>query len=48
MLLARIYEAHPLACPICHAKMRIIAFIDDAGTVRELCEAAGDLRKAPC
>jgi hypothetical protein len=27
MLLARIYEAFPLVCPICHAQMRIIAFI---------------------
>jgi hypothetical protein len=35
MLLARIYEVLPLSWPICHSQMRIIAFINDAGTVRE-------------
>jgi hypothetical protein len=32
MLLARIYEALPPSCPICHSQMRIIAFINDAST----------------
>ena len=36
MLLARIYEAFPLACRICHAEMRIIAFINEAATVKKI------------
>jgi hypothetical protein len=42
MLLARIYEAFPLACPICHAEMRIIAFIDEASTVKKILEHIGE------
>jgi len=40
MLLARIYETLPLVCPNCHAPMRIIAFITDAGAVREAAMAS--------
>lgn len=47
MLLARIYEAFPLACPICHAQMRIIAFIDDASTVREILDHIGESAQPP-
>ena len=36
MLLARIYEALPLSCPIRHAAMRIVAFINDAGSVKKI------------
>ncbi len=34
MLLARIYESAPLACPQCGADMRIIAFVTDGVSVR--------------
>ena len=47
MLLARIYEAFPLACPICHAQMRIIAFIDDASTVRKILDHIGESTQPP-
>jgi hypothetical protein len=47
MLLARIYEALPLACPICHAQMRIIAFIDDASTVRKILDHIGESTQPP-
>ncbi len=36
LLLARIYEAFTLLCPKCGSAMRIIAFITDAPTVREI------------
>ncbi|MBI3372641.1 MAG: hypothetical protein HY017_12930 [Betaproteobacteria bacterium] len=47
MPLARIYEAFPLACPICHTKMRIIAFINDAGTVRKILDHIGESTQPP-
>ena len=51
MLLARIDEALPLSCPICHSQMRIIAFINDAGTVKKILDHIGEstqpLRIAP-
>ena len=36
LLLARIYEVFPLVCPRCGGEMRIIAFLSDAGAVREI------------
>jgi hypothetical protein len=36
MLLARIYESAPLACPQCGADMRIIAFVTDGVSVRRV------------
>ena len=47
MLLARIYEAFPLACPICHAEMRIIAFINEAATVKQILEHIGEATQPP-
>ncbi len=47
MLLARIYEAFPLVCPICHAQMRIIAFIDEADTVKKILEHIGESTQPP-
>jgi hypothetical protein len=47
MLLARIYEAFPLACPICHAQMRIIAFINEAATVKKILEHIGESTQPP-
>ena len=47
MLLARIYETLPLICPICQTQMRIIAFIDDAGTVRKILDHLGESAPPP-
>jgi len=47
MLLARIYEAFPLAFPICHAQMKIIAFIDDASAVRKIPDHIGESTQPP-
>ena len=47
MLLARIYEAFPLTCPICHAQMRIISFIDDASAVRKILDHIGESAQPP-
>jgi len=47
MLLARIYEAFPLLCPICHAEMRIIAFINEAPTVKKILEHIGESSQPP-
>jgi hypothetical protein len=47
MLLARIYEALPLSCPICHSQMRIIAFINDAGTVKKILDHIGESTRPP-
>jgi hypothetical protein len=48
MLLARIYEALPLVCPICQSPMRIIAFITEAGTVRKILDHIGESALPPC
>ena len=42
LLLARIYEGFPLLCPKCGGEMRIIAFITDAPTVRDLLTHLGE------
>lgn len=47
MLLARIYEVFPLACPICHSQMRIIAFIDDASAVQKILDHIGESAQPP-
>ena len=51
MLLARIYEAFPPQCPICHSQMRILAFINDAGNLKKILDHIGEssqpLRIAP-
>ena len=47
MLLARIYEALPLSCPICHSQMRIIAFINDPGTVGKILDHIGEPTQPP-
>jgi len=47
MLLARIYEALPLSCTICHSQMRIIAFINDAGTVKKILDHIGESTQPP-
>jgi hypothetical protein len=51
MLLARIYEVFPLGCPRRGAAMRIIAFVTDGPTVRDILAHLGEptapLRIAP-
>jgi hypothetical protein len=47
MLLARIVETLPLRCPLCHAAMRIIAFINAARTVRQILEHQRDPNRPP-
>jgi hypothetical protein len=41
-LLARIHEEFPLLCPICGAEMRIITFITDHPTVRDILVHLGE------
>ena len=47
MLLARIYEVFPLSCPICHAEMRIIAFITEASAVGKILDHLGESTRLP-
>lgn len=42
MLLARICEAFPLQCPICHRQMRFIAVINDAGNLKKILDYIGE------
>ncbi len=42
LLLARIYEVLPLVCPNCGGAMRIIAFITDGPTVRDILVHLGE------
>jgi len=37
----RIYEIDPLECPTCKARMRIIAFIQDAYSIKDIMKAQG-------
>ncbi|MCL4759417.1 MAG: hypothetical protein KJZ96_13840 [Rhodocyclaceae bacterium] len=43
----KIGEAFPLLCPICHAEMRIIAFINEAPTVKKILEHIGESSQPP-
>jgi hypothetical protein len=47
MLLARIYEVFPLVCPRCGTEMRIIAFITDGPTVRDILGHLGEPTAPP-
>lgn len=47
MLLARIYETLPLVCPLCQSPMRIIAFITEGNSVREILEYLGESTQPP-
>jgi hypothetical protein len=47
LLLARIYEVFPLVCPRCGGEMRIIAFIIDAGAVRDILTPLGEPTSPP-
>jgi hypothetical protein len=42
MLLARIYEAFPPQCPICHSQMRVLAIINDAGNLKKILDHIGE------
>ncbi len=39
--LKRMYEINPLECPTCKAQMRIIAFIHDALSIKDIMKAQG-------
>jgi hypothetical protein len=47
LLLARIYEVFPLVCPRCGGEMRIIAFITDGPTVRDILVHLGEPTAPP-
>ena len=47
LLLARIYEVFPLVCPRCGGAMRIIAFITDGPTVRDILGHLGEPTAPP-
>ena len=47
MLLARVHEALPLSCPTRHSQMRIIAFINDAGTVKKILDHISESTQPP-
>ena len=47
LLLARLYQVFPLACPLCGAEMRIIAFITDGPTVRDILDHLGEPTRHP-
>ena len=41
------YEAFPLQCPICHASMRIIAFVNDPCAVGEILDRIAESTQPP-
>ena len=47
LLIARIYAALPLLCRLCHGQMRIIAFVNDAGTVKKILDHIGESTQPP-
>jgi hypothetical protein len=47
VLLARIDEVFPLVCPRCGGERRIIAFVTDAGAVREILSPLGEPTSPP-
>ena len=47
MLLARISAVLPLTCPFCLAEMRIIAFITEPSTVRQILDRLGEATRPP-
>ena len=47
LLLARIDEVFPLVCSRCGGEMRIIAFLTDAGAVRDLLTHLGEPTSPP-
>ena len=47
LLLARIYEVFPLVCPHCGADMRVIAFITNGPTVRDILGHLGEPTAPP-
>jgi hypothetical protein len=47
MLLARLYEAFPLACPVCRAQMRGSAFVTDRASITRILEPLGEPTRPP-
>jgi len=47
MLLARIYEIFPLTCHHCGGEVRLIAFVTEVASIREILEHIGEPTKPP-
>jgi hypothetical protein len=47
LLIARIYEVFPLSCPKCGGTMRIIAFIDEPGAIKQILTHLGEPTTPP-
>jgi hypothetical protein len=47
MLITRIYETFPLACPVCGATMRIIAFITETAPIHQILDHIGEPHQPP-
>ena len=47
MLLARLFESLPLACPNCGADMRIVALITEAAPVARILNHVGEHAEPP-
>jgi len=47
MLLARVYEALPLLCPVCDSPMRIISFITEPEMIKQILNHIGEESTAP-
>ena len=47
MLLARIYEIFPLTCSHCGGEVRLIAFVTEVASIREILEPIGEPTKPP-
>jgi hypothetical protein len=47
MLLARLYEAFPLRCPVCGSQMRIVAFITESVDVQAILTHLGEPATPP-
>jgi hypothetical protein len=47
LLLARIYEAFPLVCPVCQSEMRLIVFVTDSASITRILEHLGEPTRPP-
>jgi hypothetical protein len=47
MLIARIYDTLPLACPVCGATMRIIALITEVAPIQNILDHLGEPHEPP-
>jgi hypothetical protein len=47
MLLARLYEAFPLVCPVCQTEMRLLAFVTDNASITPILAHLGEPTRPP-